>query len=62
MINTRAAVDVVIFTDEAGNRYAFTREQLADAKVSGSSPSDLSVTSQSIIVNSELNRRPNGRW
>jgi hypothetical protein len=62
MADTQSAIEVVIFTDENGNSYAFTREQLAEARVSSGTPSDVSVTSELIMVNAGLNKKPDGRW
>lgn len=54
---------LVILTDERGNRYGFTPEQLADAKLTGGGQvSDLSVKSQLVSVDPELNGRPDARW
>jgi hypothetical protein len=62
MIKVQATVDLVILTDEGGNRYAFTPEQLADAKLSDGGTSDFSVRSQLVSVGSELNGCPDARW
>jgi hypothetical protein len=54
---------LVVLTDESGNRYGFTPEQLADAKLAdGKATSDFSVESDLVIVDPELNGRPDGRW
>jgi hypothetical protein len=54
---------LVILTDESGNRYGFTPEQLADAKLTGGGQaSDLSVKSHLVSVDPELNGRPDARW
>lgn len=54
---------LVVLTDEGGNRYGFTLEQLADAKLTdGNDTSDFSVKSQLVSVGSELNGRPDARW
>lgn len=62
MIKAQATVDLVIFTDESGNRYAFTPEQLAHAKLIDGGTSNFSVRSQLVSVGSELNGCPDGRW
>jgi hypothetical protein len=62
MIKAQATVDLIILTDEGGNRYAFTPEQLADAKLSDGGTSDFAVRSQLITVGSELNGCPDARW
>lgn len=54
---------LVVLTDESGNRYGFTPEQLADAKLTEvGDASDFSVTTQLVTVGSELNGRPDARW
>lgn len=54
---------LVILTDERGNRYGFTPEQLADAKLTDrGEASDFSVKSQLVSVDPELNGRPDARW
>jgi hypothetical protein len=54
---------LVVLTDESGNRYGFTPEQLADAKLTdGDHASDFSVKTDLVVVDPELNGRPDGRW
>jgi len=54
---------LVVLTDERGNRYGFTPEQLADAKLTdGGHASDVSVKTELVSVDPELNGRPDGRW
>jgi hypothetical protein len=57
MVEMSASVELVVVTDAQNNRYAFTREQLADARLS-----DDEVTSETVQVGAELNKRPGGRW
>lgn len=54
---------LVVLTDERGNRYGFTPEQLADAKLTdGDDAPAFSVKTQLVSVDPELNGRPDARW
>jgi hypothetical protein len=62
MSDTQTAIDVVILTDEADNHYAFSPEQLSEARVTREAVTDLAVVSTTISVHADLNKRPGAKW
>jgi hypothetical protein len=62
METTQAPTTVVILKDQSDNYYAFSPEQLAEAKVSGDAVADLAVRSEPMLISADLNQRPGARW